>query len=250
MFTGACAGLRVGESAVRLVPFSILALTLFWLRTPVESWAGTAAIRPRTQDELQFVRRTTLALAGVAVLAVVWLLWRGENQPLIWIGVVAGTAFLLQSALKRVWRGARTTAQMVGAAGLTATAPAAYYVVSSRLDMTAWSLWAANLLFAVNQIHYVHLRIQTAHATTRSEKFAAGRGFIAGQFALIGILCFACALQAFPWYAVPAFLPVLFRGFAWFKAEPQPLAVQKLGKSELFLAIAFGVLLVAGMMLH
>jgi hypothetical protein len=47
---------------------------------------------------------------------------------------------------------------MIGAAGLTATAPAAYYVVTSRLDAAAWSLWAANLMFAMNQIQYVQLR--------------------------------------------------------------------------------------------
>jgi hypothetical protein len=39
---------------------------------------------------------------------------------------------------------------MVGTAGLTSTAPAAYYVVTGHLDPLAWSLWAANFLFAKN----------------------------------------------------------------------------------------------------
>jgi 4-hydroxybenzoate polyprenyltransferase len=50
-------------------------------------------------------------------------------------------------------------AQMIGAAGLTSTAPAAYYAVTGHLSGTAWSLWACNFLFAINQIQFVQLRI-------------------------------------------------------------------------------------------
>ena len=58
---------------------------------------------------------------------------------------------------------------MVGAAGLTSTAPAAYYVVTGYLDITAWALWAANLLFAINQIQFVQIRI---HASMLSSAWA------------------------------------------------------------------------------
>jgi hypothetical protein len=160
--------------------------------------------------------------------------------------LAAGVAFLAQAGLKRLWRSARTTSQIIGSAGLTAAAPAAYLVACGRLGLTAWSLWAANFLFAANQIHYVHVRIAAARVATRREKLAAGRGFLIAQIVLMGLLCAACATGAFSWYAALAFLPVLVRGFAWFAAPPQPLAVQKLGKSELVLAIVFGALLIAG----
>jgi hypothetical protein len=135
---------------------------------------------------------------------------------------------------------------MIGAAGLTATAPAAYYAVTGQLDLIAWSLWAANLLFAINQIQYVQLRIHAAHTTNRSEKLSAGRWFLIGQTILMALLAVACAEQYFRWYAAVAFLPVLFRGFAWFAIEPQPLAIPALGKSELIYAAMFGVFLVVG----
>ena len=247
MLTGACVGLWAGGGAAGLAPFSIAALALFWLRTPVESWIGTAPIRARTPDELRLVRNIAIALAAVSLSGLIWLFWGGQNRALLWIGAAAGAAFVVQAALKRVWRRARVASQMIGAAGLTATAPAAYCVVAGRLDATAWSLWAANFLFAVNQIQFVQLRIHAAHTANRSEKVSAGRWFLAGQAILMVVLTAACVEKLFGWYAAIAFLPVLFRGFAWFAVAPQPLAIQALGKSELAYACTFGVLLVLGM---
>jgi hypothetical protein len=192
------------------------------------------------------VRNTSLALAAVSLSALFWLFWGWQNRALLWIGATAGSAFLVQSVLKRTGRRARAPAQMIGAAGLTATAPAAYYAVTGQLDLIAWSLWAANLLFAINQIQYVQLRIHAAHTTNRSEKLSAGRWFLIGQTILMALLAVACAEQYFRWYAAVAFLPVLFRGFAWFAIEPQPLAIPALGKSELIYAAMFGVFLVVG----
>lgn len=235
--TGAAVGLRAGGSAAGLAPLCIAALALFWLRTPVESWLGASPIRARTPDEFALVRRVAAVLSAIATGAVVWLFASGERWPLLGVGAAACVAFALQYGVKRIWRTARTAAQVVGAAGLTATAPAAYQVVTGRLDEAAWLLWAANFLFAGNQIHFVHVRIHAAQAASRREKAQAGRWFLAGQAAL------AVGLAAYGAPAGLAFVPVLARGFAWFAAPPRPLAVHALGKSELAHAIVFGVLL-------
>lgn len=249
-FTGACVGLLAGGAGKGLAPFLLVALSLFWLRTPLESWLGTVPIRARTPEEIRLVRTTVLLLSIVAGGGLIWLFWGGRNRALIWIGCAAGIAFLLQSAVKWVWRGARTAPQMIGAAGLTSTSAAAYYVVAGQLDTLAWSLWAANWLFAFNQIQFVQLRIQAARPANRREKLAIGGGFLVGQTLLVVLILAACAAGAFPWYAAPAFLPILARGFAWFVTEPEPLAIHALGKCELLYACVFGVLLVIGMRLR
>jgi hypothetical protein len=136
---------------------------------------------------------------------------------------------------------------MVGAAGLTSTAAAAYYVVAGHLDTKAWSLWAANLLFAANQIQFVQLRIHAAQAANRRQKLITGRGFLAGQALLVIAIMAACSGGFFGWYAAAAFLPVLVRGFVWFAAKPEPLAIHSLGRSELIYACVFGLLVVIGM---
>jgi hypothetical protein len=107
----------------------------------------------------------------------------------------------------------------------------------------AWVLWAANFLFAANQIHFVQLRIHAAQVRSRGEKVAAGRWFLAGQVGLAMLLVGACVAGALSWGAAGAFVPVLARGFAWFTSAPAPLVVQALGKSELLQAGVFCVLL-------
>jgi hypothetical protein len=133
---------------------------------------------------------------------------------------------------------------MIGAIGLTAVAPAAYAVTTGLLDRTAGTLWAANLLFALNQIQYVHLRIKAAQVKTPEARFTLGRPFFAGQILLTVALAAAAAVDLFPWTAALAFLPVLTRGFAWFITKPTPLVIHRLGKNELMHAVAFCVLLI------
>jgi len=197
-------------------------------------------------SEIKLVRNAVLILAAVSISALIWLFWGGRGRALLWIGAIAGIAFLIQAILKRTWQNRRTVAQMIGAAGLTSTAPAAYYVATGQWDGNAWSLWAANLLFAINQIHFVQLRIHAAQIKTPRKKLTAGRWFLASQFISVAMLASACASHLFRWYAAAAFLPILFRGFAWFAATPRPLAIHTLGKSELLYACTFGVLLVLG----
>ena len=226
------------------MPLTFAVLALFWLRTPVESWIGTVPIKARSSAEVRLVRNACLILGSLAVASLIWLFWGGRNRHLLWIGSIAALAFIGQAIVRRVWK-ARTAAQMIGAAGLTAVAPAAYYVASGALNWTAWSLWILNLLFAADQIEFVQLRIRAARAETRAEKFAAGRTFLAIQFLLVALLAAGCATRLINWYVPLAFLPVVWRGFSWFLSPFKPFVVHALGKRELAHAIVFGIFLVS-----
>ena len=245
LVTGASVGLLAGGTAGALAPLTIAVLALFWMRTPLESWMGTTPVKARTSEEVALVRRATLIIGAVAAAALIWLLWGWRNSGLWEIGAAAVAAFLLQTLIRRQWRGWRTAAQMAGAAGLTAVAPAAYYAVAGRLDTAAWSLWAANFFFAGDQIEFVQLRIRAAHAS-HTRKLSAGREFLIRQIVLAALLILASASGLLRWGAALAFVPILVRGFAWFATKPKPLAIHALGKSELTHAIAFGILLIIG----
>jgi hypothetical protein len=201
-------------------------------------------MRARKPAELRLVRRTVLELALVAGAALMWTFWGGTERDLWWIGIAAAFAFAAQALVKKRWRGARVAAQMIGAAALTLAAPAAYYTSTANLNRIAWSLWAANFLFAANQIHFVQLRIHAARPMSRREKLSAGREFLAAQLVLILILALVYSLGVFSGYLALAFLPALYRGFAWFVRDWKPLAVRSLGWAVLSHAIGFGVLLV------
>jgi len=240
---GAWAGLVDGGSFARVVPLIVAALALFWMRTPLESWAGASPIKARTADEFALVGRALWVLGAVAAAALMGVFWGGERLGLFAVGAAAGAAFAAQWVVKRAWRGARTAAQIIGSAGLTATAPAAYYAATGHFAVTAWQLWAASFAFAANQIHFVQVRVHAAKATTRRAKMAAGWVFFAGQSAMVVILIAACALRLFPWGGSLAFVPILIRGFAWFATPGDALVIRELGKSELAFAIGFGLLL-------
>jgi len=246
LITGASVGLVNGGHRLLLAPLTVAVLALFWLRTPVESWLGAAPVKARSPREFELVRNAALILAVVASMALAWLFWGGRNMALVWIGGAAGVAFCGQAVVKQIGRNARTAAQTIGAAGLTATAPAAYYVVTGHLNGTAWALWFANLAFAANQIQFVQLRIRAARAMTAAERLVVGRAFLLAQGALVIALAVACAAGYFGWLAAVAFAPIVARGFTWFVSNGEPLAIHKLGKRELAYAAVFGVLLVAG----
>jgi len=275
MVTGA--GIAFREST-NVFPFLLLftaTLVLFWLRTPLESLLGTSAMRAQTPEERRDVRFVVIYLATIATLVLAMLLWSGRNPVLWMIGSVAGAAFVTQALLKLLcrpplarlmWRrpprpsrdgeaerprstpppaSLRMLSEIVGTIGLTASAPAAYYVITGKFGLTAWTLWVANLIFAGDQIHYVQLRLHTARVEGLRAKLACGWGFAIGQFLLTAALTIACISGLIPKYASIAFAPVLFRGWYYFVQQPTPLVVRRLGWNELGQAVAFCVLFIA-----
>ena len=241
--TGAVVSAKSGVNISALLLFVAAAMSLFWLRTPVESWLGTSPIKAQTAEERTLVQRMILTIGAAAALSVAALLWDGRNRGLLVIGAIAVLALVVQAAFKKLGRKGRMPAQVIGAIGLTSTAAGAYHVATGRLDHTAIALWVANWLFAADQIHFVQLRIHSGRAATFDEKVRTGLPFLLAQIALIAILLAAIRSRFFPVAVAVAFLPVLLRGTLWFIRGRQPLNVHKLGFSELAQAVLFGALL-------
>jgi YwiC-like protein len=247
--TGAVVAAHGNVHGSALALFVCAAMSLFWLRTPVESWLGTSAIKAHTSQERAFVLRTIAGVGVVAAASIALLLWAGRNRELMLIGLIAAGAFAAQAAVKKLGRNGRMPAQIIGAIGLTSTAAGAYYVATGQLDRTAIALWLANWLFAGDQIHFVQLRIHASRAGTLEQKLQQGRSFLFAQIVLVGIIVAACRVGLFPAAAILAFLPVLLRGSLWFVRKRQPLDVHKLGFTELAHALTFGALLCAAFMI-
>jgi YwiC-like protein len=245
MITGAGVAFREGGHIFPLIQLTTAALALFWLRTPLESLLGTAAIRAESGDERRTVRCFVLALAGVAAVALGALLWADHNADLWPLGAAVAAAFIAQAVLKKLGRRARMLSEMVGTVGLAAAAPAAYYVITGSLNATAGMLWLANILFSGDQIHYVQLRIHNAKVEGLRARLARGWAFAVGQALMTTLLTLACLSRLMPPIASIAFAPLLFRGWFYFVQKPSPLTVRRLGWSELKHATAFCVLFIA-----
>jgi len=243
LFTGVAAGIGLAQRICPTMIFAVAAISLFWVRTPLESLVGTSPLTARSPEERRMAFKATIGLAAIFAACLTALLWRGQNLKLLLIGAIAAMAFVLQDGLRRLGRKTRMAAQVAGALGLTSTAPAAYYVASGQLDGRALALWLANWLFAGNQIHFVQLRIHAARATGFSERFAQGRVFFLAQPVLLVALCMALRVRMVPPLLVLAFVPAIVRGTHWFFQKPEALDVKKLGWSEMRQGVIFGVLL-------
>ena len=243
LFTGVVAGYASEHRIWPLLIFTVAALSLFWLRTPVESLLGTGLLTARAGRERWTALTASGLLATLASACLAGLMWKGQNLQLLLLGGATALAFLVQSVLRRLGRKTRMTAQLVGAIGLVCTAPAAYYIGTGRLGERALILWAANWIFASNQIHFVQLRIHSARATTFSEKLAHGRLFLLAQPVLLASLVMAAFWRVLPPLAIIAFLPAIVRGTLSFFTKPEPLDVRSLGWSEMKQGVAFGLLL-------
>lgn len=249
LLTGAVVGIHNISSGFAVVLFSLVALSLFWLRTPVESCIGAGPLRVQNDIEGNAVLAAMVVLGTVAAVSLTTLFLGGNRGGLLVLGAVSGLAFLVQAGLKKVGRRYYMAAQVIGTLGLTSTAPGAYYVATGRLDATAFTLWIANWAFAGNQIHFVQLRIHGARLAGATEKFHHGATFLLGQVLMVAVVFTAWRMHFLPAIAALAFLPALIRGFLWFTPGLRPLAVKRLGWTELAHGIGFGVLLIVGFLL-
>lgn len=234
-----------GGGYIALGWFALAAVALFWLRTPVESLAGTSVNRARTAEERRAALAAATVVGGIAILALVALFWDFRNLALIPIGTVAGVAFVGQAMLKKRARKYRAIAQLVGSVGLASTAASAYYLRTGNLGATAVLLWMVNWLFAAEQIEFVQLRIQGARLETAAERLHRGKGYLVTVSVVITAIGVLSALEFLPLLTVLAFVPSLVRSTVWFTSTKKPLDVHKLGWLELTNAILFAVLLVS-----
>src|SRR5215831_17594529 len=74
--TGAVVGAAGQANYSALGLFVLASLALFWLRTPVEAWVGTTAIKAHSDHERRTVLRVTL-LSLIATVAIATLLLSG-----------------------------------------------------------------------------------------------------------------------------------------------------------------------------
>lgn len=244
LFTGACIGASRGGGLRDLTLFLAAALAMFWMRTPLESWLGTSPMKAHTAAERKSVMLATLGIGAIAAVSLGLLLWGGRNPGLVLIGALACAAFAIQAVIKRFGRTMRMPAQIIGAIGLTSTAAGAYYVVTGHLDVRAYGIWAANWIFAADQIHFVQIRLHNSRVSGVGQRLLSGRYFFIGQVVMLAVVALASKLGVVPSVALLAFVPVVTRGVAWFFEKPAPLELHWIGITELVQSITFGAILI------
>ena len=243
LFTGLVAGFAPEHRGGALFLFTLATLSLFALRTPLESLLGVGVISARTPEERWTALLGSACFGLLAAISLSVLMWRGQYRVLFLLGAASALAFVMQAVLRRLGHGTRVLSQVVGSIALTSTAPAAYYIGTGRFDERAFALWIANWIFAGNQIQFVQLLIRSARTIGWKAKLANGKAFLLVQALSLILLTFASVWRLLPPLSLIAFLPAVVRALSWFFKKPEPLDVRKLGWSEMKQGVAFGLLL-------
>jgi hypothetical protein len=250
LVTGAWLGRPTTATITPVLLFALAALGLFCLRTPVEAWLRISPLRARNVTEQRAILAAILIYLALSGGALGVLILKERAYGLLLLGAAAAAAFFVQAVLKTLGRQTRMNAQWTGAIALTSTAAGAYYLASGSFGRMALIVWAVNWLFAANQIHYVQLRIHSAHLNTPAERFSQAQGYLLGEV-LTGLLLGAAWRAGWlPGLCLLAFAPALCRGVAWIFQRPQRLEIHRLGMSELAQALVFGIVLIAAFQIH
>jgi YwiC-like protein len=227
--------------------FLVVSAASFLIHQPLEVLLGTSLLKVRCLREQRIAVFWVIGFTTLAALGVVELI-RWQRSLIFAFGFVVVVCFALSVLFGRR-RALRIPRQLVGALGLSATGPSAYYVTTGRIDQTALLLWLGAWLFAAVQIEYVQLRLRTANVKTRIGKARAGWrvGFL--QVLLMGATLVAAA-SGLPALLGLTFVPSSLRLFAWMLRPAGQLKLYVLGFSELFQNIAFNALLTAAFLLR
>jgi hypothetical protein len=214
-------------------------MALFLMRQPATIWLRVRQGRGRKADG-PVVARLTLGLGGLALLCLLGLLALGLLD-LLWLALPV-TALLVAYVLAALGRQTSTRTlwmELVGAAGLALTAPAAYIAAAGHVAATAWWLWGLMALQNVVGVFYVRLRLADTHQRSSSRwPMLAAHGV-----ALAAVLV-AGAFQSVPPMTVLPFVAFLLRAI-WAFTQSRPIPnVKKFGFTEVGVEVASGLTII------
>jgi 4-hydroxybenzoate polyprenyltransferase len=188
-------------------------------------------------------------------MAVIYLALAGAcGAPLLLIGLyglmpvgLAAGLLLLWNAGQAVKREERTvTTEVVGIAGLSLTAPAAYYVSYGSWDLTAAWLWLASVLYFVSSVFYVKLRVLTAHAKRPEPVLRARQQCMAYHAVLVVTVATLVAAGHWHPFLLTAYVPVVVRAVYHLIRPTKELVLKKVGYTELGYSLVWLGFAVAG----
>lgn len=193
-------------------------------------------------------RKSQSSAAARRLLLTYWLATAASGMALILVYglyatlffAVSGAALLLINAWKATDLEDRTvTGEAIAIAGLTLTAPAAYYVSSGTLNRTALWLWAISALYFASSVFYIKLRVTTLHARNINDARRARRQCLGyHSFLLISLLIMALT-RSLSLFVLIAFTPVLVRAF-WSLVKPaRQLNLKRIGIAEIIYSLIF-----------
>jgi hypothetical protein len=220
------------------LPLLLFALSVSFLFIARESFVGwtRARSRNRADDHARLLAVIYFMLAAVFGAPLVMF------EKLYWLAPAGAAmlALMIANAQQAMHREDRTIAgETMAIAGLTMTAPAAYYVATGRLEVTEIWLWLLCALYFASSVFYVKLRVNTINPRREEARLQSWRRCVLYHAFLLGSLVLFSITGSSSLFALAAFLPVLIRSF-WYLARPvRQINLRMVGWLEVIYSIVF-----------
>lgn len=231
-----------GSFSLAVVLAFAVVLLVFLARAPLEAaWlAARGSAEARKPLRLALAYGLPAAVLGLALL-LVWKLYL-----LLPLGGLAALIFVLHLWAVRARKAHYAAAQLLGTTALTLSAPVAWMAATGGLDATGALVWLLNWIFFCCGVLYVRERIRLQQAARRGAAVPADRwawllNFLA--LAVAGALVWAGETSI--WIIVP-FALAAARAAWGLRHAAQPLALRRLGWSEVLLSLFFASFLTLG----
>ena len=172
-----------------------------------------------------------------------WLIVSGYQGLLL--PAAAGTAILGLNLMQSIDREEKSlAAELLAAAALSLTAPAAHYLALREWSADAWILWLLCAGFFTSGILYIKLRIAGISEKVQGERQRLRRISAAYHVLLPALLVAAVIAGKLSWVALLAFAPVTVRGLRSSFGPLSKLNLRRAGWLEVAWSLVF--LLVLG----
>ena len=220
----------LGRFEVRVLAFFLTFTALFLAHEPLSKLVRSARHgAPRSQ--LIYWKRWLAVYLGVALTAGLYLLWQYRLWDLVPLGLLIITLLLLHLYLIRERREKAVWGELLGVVGLSATAPATYYVMEGRWDETCILLWFLSFLYFTSGIFYVKMKV------SRFIKSAGPRNRVRHCIVYHVFLFVTLLLLSWSGFISPllilAYVPIITRAFVGVSAREERLNIRKIGYTEL-----------------
>jgi len=221
--------------SLRLLLLLAVVTFVFIARESVVAWWRS---RSRGREDFE-ARGLMIAYLSLAALFVVPML---VIDKLYWLAPIgaATSALLAINACQAVRHEDRTIGgEMMAIAGLTLTAPAAYYVSLGVLDSTALWLWVLCALYFTSSVFYVKLRVSTINPRKEAVRRQSWWRCALYHSTLLAVLLLLAITDSLNLSVLAAFSPILIRSF-WHLAKPvRQINLRRVGWLEMIYSVVF-----------
>ncbi len=227
--------LVAGRAPVSLLLLFVATTTLFISRESLLVW-WRGRSRGRHNDHAGWLLLTYLsigALTGAPLILVYRLYW------LLPLAALGAALLALNGKQATDLEERNVSSEIMAIAGLTMTAPAAYYVASNQSRPLALALWGLSAAYFASSVFYVKLRVTVLHAKRPADKQRARWQCMSYHAFLLVSLGVLALTRSLPLFVLIAFAPVLTRTL-WSLLKPaEQLNLKRIGIAELIYSLIF-----------